>query len=325
MDEVKLKGSLFEPSVETSNNEYGQQTSGNEEVVQEEIPVTYNNDELSDPNNIKVTIADKKTPVVVLFGPPRCGKTMILIRLAKYLKGQGYKISPIASFRPAHDKKYEMMCKQFDKMIDQCKAADSTDLLDFMLVEILHQGKRICQILEAPGEHYFKVDSNGIANSQFPMYVNAIINDKMRKIYCVVVSPVSTGNEGNVNANDVLMSDVSIRNYYVSTIHNLARRMRPKDRVIFLFNKIDLTNFVIYPGKVHITQARKEVQDLYEGIFTKFKNENPITSFFNKWKCGFIPFSTGDFMQSSKGPTYQEGAEEYPAKLWREILKYVRG
>lgn len=31
-------------------------------------------EELNDANKIKVTIADYKTPLVVFFGPPACGK-----------------------------------------------------------------------------------------------------------------------------------------------------------------------------------------------------------------------------------------------------------
>ena len=39
---------------------------------------------------ISVTIADEKVPIVVFFGAPQCGKTMALVRLARYLKKQNY-------------------------------------------------------------------------------------------------------------------------------------------------------------------------------------------------------------------------------------------
>ena len=39
--------------------------------------------ERKDPNSIAVTIADKETPIVVLFGPAACGKTMTLVRLTR--------------------------------------------------------------------------------------------------------------------------------------------------------------------------------------------------------------------------------------------------
>ena len=119
---------------------------------------SYNGEELTDPNTIVVTIADDRTPLVLLVGPPSCGKTMTLIRLARYLRTiSGYTIQPVTSFRPAHDKNYERMCAQFDAMISNDYAADSTSQINFMLVKILYKGKALCQILEAPGEHYSKI------------------------------------------------------------------------------------------------------------------------------------------------------------------------
>ena len=37
-------------------------------------------EERLDPNRIQVTVKDKDVPLVLLFGPPACGKTMTLIR-----------------------------------------------------------------------------------------------------------------------------------------------------------------------------------------------------------------------------------------------------
>ena len=57
----------------------------------------------TDPNAITVTIADHDTPIVVLYGPPACGKTMTLVRLARYLKDKGYQVVPDNSFRDSQD------------------------------------------------------------------------------------------------------------------------------------------------------------------------------------------------------------------------------
>ena len=51
-------------------------------------------EELNDPNKISVTIADKEAPIVVLFGPPACGKTMTLVRMTRFLRENGYTITP---------------------------------------------------------------------------------------------------------------------------------------------------------------------------------------------------------------------------------------
>lgn len=266
-------------------------------------------EELEDPNRINVTIADKKAPLVILFGPPACGKTMTLVRLTRYLRSEGYKISPIKSFRPSYDKNYESICNDYDLMINQTNAAKSTELISFMLVEIILNGKRLCQILEAPGEYYFNPQN---PNAQFPNYVNTIINSGNRKIWCIMLEPDWENHADRSN--------------YVTRIHSLKKRMRPKDRTIFVLNKIDLTNFVISPGRINIGQARRDVENLYPGIFAPIRNMNPITRFFSEWRCDFVPFQTGDFTKASNNElTYQEGPQEYPAKLWNMILKRING
>ena len=45
-------------------------------------------EEYEDPNQIRVTIADAKAPLIILFGPPACGKTMTLVRLARWRVGE---------------------------------------------------------------------------------------------------------------------------------------------------------------------------------------------------------------------------------------------
>lgn len=55
-------------------NDYGQEESQTEAAT---VMKSY-----GDFNDISVTVSDRKTPIVILFGPPSCGKTMTLIRLS---------------------------------------------------------------------------------------------------------------------------------------------------------------------------------------------------------------------------------------------------
>lgn len=93
--------------------------------------------EINDPNSIKVTIADPKTPIVVLYGPPSCGKTMTLVRLTRYLNSKGYSVVPDKNFRPSYDTNYKEMCQHFNEMINSDNAAQSTSHIGFMLVKVL--------------------------------------------------------------------------------------------------------------------------------------------------------------------------------------------
>ena len=39
-----------------------------------------------------IKIGDKRAPIIMLFGPPTSGKSMTLVRLARYLRKQGYTV-----------------------------------------------------------------------------------------------------------------------------------------------------------------------------------------------------------------------------------------
>jgi len=265
--------------------------------------------EMNDPNSISVTIKDPNAPLIILFGPPACGKTMTLVRLTRFLKKQGYKIYPVRTFRPDEDKKYKNLCNKFDELINDSNAAKSTDQISFMLVNVeKSDGKSLCQILEAPGEYYF--DPNK-PNNPFPNYVNTIINSGNRKIWSILVEPD-------------WKNDIDRRNY-VTRINFLKQKMRSHDKVLFIYNKIDKTNFVRSVGDINIEAAIQDIQNLYPNIFVPFLNQNPITKIFKKFNCDFVSFQTGDYTDAIGGLTYQEGPDEYCESLWSTLLKNIKG
>ena len=273
-----------------------------------------NQDELKDPNSIVVTIADQAVPIIVLFGPTECGKTMTLIRMTRFLQKYGYRVSPIPSFRPAEDAHYAHMCESYNELVGSSNAAEGTQMISFMLVEVLDRnGKRICQILEAPGEYYYNPKKQ---NEPFPAYVNTIIQSENRKIWIFMVEP------NWKNASD--------RNGYVSKLRDLKKNMRSQDRAIFLYNKVDKSNFVIAPGRVNMPGIKNDVANMYPGIFTPFVNLSPITKWFKPYLCDLVPFSNGTFTKAQKADgtvflTYQQGVDEYPQMLWNVIMKRIRG
>lgn len=77
----------------------------------ETAPVGLSETELNDPNSIKVTVSDPNTPIVILYGPPSCGKTMTLVRLTRFLVSHGYTVVPEKTFRPTYDENYKQLCK----------------------------------------------------------------------------------------------------------------------------------------------------------------------------------------------------------------------
>lgn len=264
--------------------------------------------ELNDPNSIRVTVSDPQAPLVILFGPPACGKTMTLIRMTRFLRAEGYTVSPIRTFRPTSDTNYAEICEKFDETMNSDNAADSTNRISFMLVEVIKNGRRLCQILEAPGEYYFNPKK---PNAGFPNYVNTIIASSNRKVWTIMVEPDWLDHTDRMN--------------YVTKITRLKQSMRSKDSAIFVFNKIDLTNFVRGVGEINKSAAINEVKNLYPNIFVPFKNQNPITKWVKEYNCEFVPFQTGFYTPALNGFTYQEGPREYCVKLWSAIMDNIRG
>lgn len=316
MAEFELEG--LDPTLGTTNTpsaETADTTEQNDSVILGQVnPLSDNNkglspEEISDPNAIKITISDSTTPIVVLFGPPASGKTMTLIRLTRYLTQNGYEVAPVKTFRPSYDSHYTKMCNEFNNMVNSDQAAKGTDTISFMLVTVLQKGKPICQILEAPGEGYYKPkEDTGI----FPKYVNNVINNKNRKIWLFVVEP------------DWL--DEADRQGYAAKIKKLSTKMHSTDKVIFLCNKIDKTPYVLGSGRINTNAARTAIGNQYKGIFEPFRNENPITRFFSEHRCQFIPFSTGDYNERVDGGiSYEAGDDCYPRNLWKAILSIRRG
>lgn len=272
-------------------------------------PNGLSDEELRDPNKIKVNITDDKAPIVILYGPPSCGKTMTLARLTRFLQSEGYTVEPERGFRPTADRHYKKMCEEFDQMMNSDDAATSTSLISFMLVKVYKNARCLCQILEAPGEYYFTKDS---PNAPYPYYFQTIKNAKNRKVWAVMVEPN--------------WEDPQDRKNYVSRIQKLKSQIRTTDKVIFVYNKIDLTQYVISPGNVNVGRAKERVKQDYPNLFIPFKNTNPITRLWRDYDCGFVPFQTGEYTEAADGKlSFAEGPMEYPRNLWKEILNQING
>lgn len=259
------------------------------------------------------TIVNNTVPVVVFVGPPSSGKSMILVRLAKYLRKQGYTITTDSTFLNTDE--YRDGCQEFNDKLNTNVALDGT--VRFLLVNVYQNGRQVAKLLEAPGEDFYTTDPEKIRlgkNSRVEAYLATIMTSTNPKSYVTVLD---------------LDSEISFRNdsyhrdsyaqrfltYFFPNI-NLKR-----DRIILLYNKIDKTMFGTINGCQDPKGARMDAELYYKEIFAKLKG-----GLFNMDLFAFKTFCTGMFAKQTGNfgreyQTYNEADDVYPYELWKEIIK----
>lgn len=266
-------------------------------------------DEIKNPDAIVVTVNDRQTPIVVLFGARSSGKTMTLIRLTRYLEGMGYNVVPDPIFRPDTDTHYQRMCNEFSRLVHSDYAAVGNDVMSFMLVKVIApNGRILCQILEAPGEHYFDAD---IPDRVFPAYINNICATPNRKTWMFIVEENWGGSQG-------------VRDLYATKIQSMQRKIRAQDRIIFTCHKVDKSVHFLPNGKPNVQQIFTNIKNQYPHIFDRYENRNPVTRFMRPYNFEFVTFSAGTFNNAGNGQQiYTPGDDYYPQQLWNAIKKNI--
>lgn len=261
-----------------------------------------------------IKIGDKRAPIIMLFGPPTSGKSMTLVRLARYLRKQGYTVKADPTFKS--DNTYKARCDQFHKNLNTTEALQGNALNEFLMGKVINHGTTVCQILEAPGEHYFNPKKpDEVSARNFRPYLTEIIrNLPNRKIWVFI-----TEAEWNVHA--------SVKDSYVARIRGCKHQLlKPTDRVVMLYNKVDQKEELFEDGHLHVSSAENAMKDEYEGLAAVFKNTNPVTSLWRRFNYRFVPFCTGYYTKQVGGKyKYNESEEHYPRLLWAGLMECIKG
>lgn len=278
--------------------------------------IVNNNQSTINQNNAStynVVITDHNAPMVILFGPPSCGKTMTLVRLTRYLSGT-YDFMPDQAFRNSTDSEFNELCRNFNAAVGADRAADGTKYIDFMLLRVNERrnGRTICQFVESPGEFLFNPKD---PTAQFPAYLHQIVASRNRKIWLIFLEPgMSQGD----------------RFAYVKKIQNLRGLIGSRDRIIFVENKVDLpatSSFVLSQTNINMTGLFSYVDGLYPQLFRSFT----VNGLFGPRKqYDFTAFQTGTYVegQDANGRPYksfQAGHDSHPSRLWQIIYRRIRG
>ena len=262
---------------------------------------------LYDINDLNVTIADSVSPIVILFGPCSCGKTMALVRMTRWLERKGYSVEPDYNCRPSFDVIYRSHCEHFNEIVYRDKAAPRTPP---MLYKVRNRyGEPICQILDNPGDLCF---DKFFPYSPFPLYMEKVMHIRNKKIWIFCA--------------ETNWEDAVCRSLYAEKIFNMNGQVASSDKVIFVCTKADKSPFLVDEvGQPYVGVFFRTIQEQYPGIFSKYENHHPITKLWRKYNFDFVVFSAGTFFDAQDGSTYyQQGPDRYPANLWKSIMKAVR-
>lgn len=263
-------------------------------------------------------------PVVIFFGPRAIGKSVALIRLARYLRDEGYQIDPDTSFRN-NDSAYRKLCNSFQrKFMNTDKAPDSNDQVNFLLLKVNDGTKVVCQFLEAPGEHYFNMANiKEEPNVPYLPYFTSIINSRRNlKVYIFFL-------ELNWDPEDVRPTRETKKDpketYDEKISKFISNRVKSRDSIILMCNKADKSIY-FHRGKPNLKSFKKEIENQYtqtHAALGKKKKFGFLKSISIPYQ--FVVFSAGDFNRGPLGVTYEPGDELYPKRLWNAIKKSIRG
>lgn len=257
-------------------------------------------------------INDYKSPIVVFVGPAASGKSMILVRLAKFLRNSGFIIEPDTSF--VGTDQYVKDCSEFKSKLSTDIALDGT--VKHLLVSVRDKERnKVAQLLEAPGEDFFNPQA---PTHPIPTYLNTIMASQNRKTYVIILDLDSKFSLRNHQKERELYAQRLIEQIYP----NINKK---RDRIILLYNKVDLTGFATIHGMTNLTAAKEDSVQLYPMVYNSMKKKY-FGGLIELDDFVFLPFCTGVYTDQTDEngndfQTYVPADDCYPKQLWQEIIR----
>jgi hypothetical protein len=257
------------------------------------------------PINVQhIQTAEITGPLVIFYGPREIGKTVTLLRLCNYI--HRYDIRPDEGFRTDRES-YQRTITAFETLRrDPQFAPGLTGVVDFLLLNVTYDGNNFCQILEAPGEHFY---DRGRPNDVYPRYMNRILDAEYRKIFVFFFEL------------NMFNSDTDFTNYANKIARLVNERINARrDRIILVCNKSDLHPYFV-GGKPVVREYR---QKLYS--HSSFRQLRDVLGKSGFSRITFVPFSAGSFNDDGSGRlAFTFSPEHYPKAMWNAIHDSVSG
>lgn len=253
-------------------------------------------------DDISIDIADRETSIVMPIGPAAVGKTMTLVRLARYLFELGYDVEPDRFFRKSGY--YDEVRAYFQELINSADVAQGTGFTDCLLVKVMKNGKNIVQIVDIAGE---VIESFG--SDTMSTYFYQILNSENPFIWVIMIEPY--------------WKDSASRREYVNKIRELKKQyFSPKDKVILVVNKIDTLPFFQGSNKIDSKDLFDYIRIEYPGLVEIIKPSSIFELLFKPLDHFLVPFMTGNYeSRGDGGLLYIPSNKCFPQKLWDAIIK----
>jgi hypothetical protein len=257
-------------------------------------------------------------PVVLLIGPPSSGKTVSLIRLARYINTEveGYDVIINRDFISDNstDQRYEKAVDEFETLMHDVgnKKPNPTKTGAYILLNIRRHQKVFCHIVEAPGEHYF--DENK-TNQGFKDYLAAILEGKQRVIFAFLFDR-KYGRVGDLATRyDQRMS--TLLNRFKSHRNNNNGEKIKGDDIILIYNKIDLCkDWRTAGGLIDENQAKQDLSNRFPILMNNILEIRRNA----KRTEHFTVFEAGTFEEEGAEDTFWiQGVSSYPQRLWNTM------
>lgn len=250
-----------------------------------------------------MTILDTNTPIIILFGPPVCGKTMMLLRLTRYLECIGYRVEPDYAFIAANDQ-YRKICDAYHQF---CYNDKIPFYIPYLLVKVFDKaGRTICQILKVPGQYMF--DPSYTPPPPFPKFLCDIMIGSYNRIWAFFLEPQWDNAIQRMN--------------YVQRVSQITPS--PNDKAFFIISKVDKLSMYRNVPKMK-NNLKNWIDSQYPNIRQIWTNHNLFTQWFRPFNADFVPFSSGIFTETydDRGVRYIMSHDIYPQMLWKCILKNI--
>ena len=272
----------------------------------EDIVQVYEVEELVDPESLTVNIPRSYLPIFMPFRYCCAGGTMLIRRLCVYLRDIGYEVNVVKDFLSV--KKYQRAAEYYENSFDSSEAAPGNSTMDQYLIEVSKNNNSICYILDMQGE--MQAHNPRARKNPGSLFMQIVCGD----------NPIIWG---IIIEKEIKHRNIDIDNYR-NSIARIKKLMKPFDKTIMIFNKIDETSFMLSPCTVNKKGAYVYAREKYSDIFNLFQTPNCFQRLVHPYSFDFVTFSTGtySFVDGRQGYYYAKSNNCFPMTLWEHIVKF---